>query len=146
MSLSRKTLCAIYALIAVLALAGTWTHNAAYLHLGWLGANVEFWRETLVNPASASITVDIFFFALAANLWMILEARRIGLKWVWAYVLAGALVAVSVAFPLFMLQRERVLASRGEMGTAYELRAGDAIGLLALGAVVVAYTLWTFRH
>ena len=145
MSLSRKTLCVIYALIAMLALAGTWTHNAAYLHLGWLGANVQFWRETLVNPASASITVDIFFFALAANLWMVLEARRIGLKWVWLYIVAGALVAVSVAFPLFMLQRERVLASRGETATA-GLRAGDAVGLLALGAVVVAYTLWTFHH
>jgi hypothetical protein len=145
MSLSRKSLCVIYALIAIFALAGTWTHNAAYLHLGWLGANVAFWRDTLVNPASASITVDIFFFGLAANLWMVLEARRIALKGVWLYVIAGALVAISVSFPLFMLHRERVLASRGET-PASELRAGDTVGLLALASMVIAFTLWTFQH
>jgi hypothetical protein len=61
MPISRKTLCVIYALIALLALAGTWGNNVAYLSLGFAGANMAFWQETLANPASRSITVDLFF-------------------------------------------------------------------------------------
>ena len=48
------------ALIGLLALFGTWNNNVHYLDLGFLGANLRFWEETLANPASRSITVDIF--------------------------------------------------------------------------------------
>ena len=57
MSTSRKLLCAVYAVIAVAALIATWSQNVAYLGGGNLF--VDFWRDTRVNPASQSITVDI---------------------------------------------------------------------------------------
>ena len=145
MHASRRTLCVIYALIAVAALVGTWAHNFAYLKLGWLAANMQFWIDTLVSHASASITVDLFFFGLAVNLWMVLEARRIGLRWVWGYVIAGLLVAISVAFPLYMIHRERVLATRGEAADGPGLGAGDVIGLVALAAGACAFTVWSFH-
>jgi hypothetical protein len=44
-----------------LALVGTWGNNIAYVGLGFIGTNVAFWQDTLANPASRSITVDLFF-------------------------------------------------------------------------------------
>ena len=146
MSASRKWLCAVYALIALLALVGTWSHNVAYLDLGFIGANQKFWLETLVTPASTSITVDLLLFGCAVNLWMVLEARRIGLRWVWLYVLAGALIAISAAFPAYMIHREIVLAQRGETSAPLGLRGGDIAGLLLLGALCTAFALATLPH
>jgi len=36
-----------------------------YLSLGAVGSNVAFWRDTMVNPASRFLTLDVFFLALA---------------------------------------------------------------------------------
>lgn len=146
MSPSRKFLCAVYALLAVVALVGTWSHNVAYLGGGFLEANRRFWLDTLVTPASISITVDILVFAFAANLWMVLEARRIGLPYVWLYVLAGLLIAISAAFPLYMIHRECVLSKRGESALPLALRAADIVGLAVLGLGCVAFVFGTLAR
>lgn len=146
MSPSRKFLCAVYALLAVVALVGTWSHNVAYLGGGVLDANRRFWLDTLVSPASISITVDIFIFAFAANVWMVLEARRIGLPYVWLYVLAGLLIAISAAFPLYLIHRECLLAKRGESAVPLALRTTDIVGLAVLGLGCVAFVLATLAR
>jgi len=140
---SSKPLIAVYALIALLAFVGTWGHNLAYLNLGWLGANLQFWNDTLVSEASTSITIDIFFFGLAVNIWMVLEARRLSMRWVWAYIVGGILVAISVAFPLFMIHRERVLGAPPPVRIA-RVTTGDVIGLVLLGLGAVAFCARTF--
>jgi hypothetical protein len=145
MSPSRKTLVVIYGLTAVVGLVATWIHNATYLHLGFVPAYVQFWRETLTTPASASVTIDLICVAFAIVLWMLLEARRIGLRYVWLYVLAGFVVALSVAVALFLLQRERVLATRNE-DRGPGLTSADILGVVALTAVSLAYIGWTFIH
>jgi hypothetical protein len=144
MQVSRKALCWGYAAIAVVALVGTWGNNLKYLMLGFVGANQRFWLDTLANPASRSITVDIFFLSLAAVVWLLLEARRLDIKGAWWYVLASILVAVSVAFPLFMIQRELALAEK-EGPSGGTLHAGDVVGLAALALAFVAYTAATFQ-
>jgi hypothetical protein len=142
MSISRKLLCIAYAAIAVVALVGTWGNNVHYfsLGLGLMGTNVHFWQETLVNPASRSITVDILFLGLAAIVWMLLEARRISMRWAWVYVLAGLFIAISAAFPAFLIHRERVLAARDGSATAGRLTVRDVVGLVALSVAMLAYT------
>ncbi|MFA5941825.1 MAG: DUF2834 domain-containing protein [Sinimarinibacterium sp.] len=75
MNVSRTDLCTAYGLIAILALIGTWGNNVAYLDAGFIDANTRFWSDTLVNPASRSITADLFFLLLAVLVWMVLEAR-----------------------------------------------------------------------
>jgi len=145
MQISRRTLCAGYGLIALLALVGTWGNNVHYLALGFLGANVQFWTDTLANPASRSITVDILFFGLAVFVWMVLEARRLGMRGVWLYLIFGILVAISVTVPIFLINRERALAAREGSPTAGTLGRGDAIALTVVGLAFVAYTVVTFR-
>lgn len=143
MPISRKTLCVAYGLIALLALAGTWGNNVAYLSLGFVGANVTFWQETLANPASRSITVDLFFLGLAMFVWMVLEARRLGMRGVWLYLVFGMLVAISVTVPIFLINRERVLAKREPSGTAGTLGVFDIAGLAAVTVAVTAYAAAT---
>jgi hypothetical protein len=139
MTLTRKALCVVYAATGLLALVGTWGNNVRYLDLGFLGANVRFWADTLANPASRSITVDILFLALAVTIWMVLEARRLAMRGVWMYVLFSLVVAVSVAFPAFLVHRERTLAKREPATAAGELRTLDVAGLALLG---IAFTLY----
>jgi hypothetical protein len=88
----RRFLCGLYATIALVALVGTWGNNLAYLNLGPIGGTVYFWQETMSTPASRSITVDIFFFALAVAVWMVMEARRLHIRGVWLYLVFGLLM------------------------------------------------------
>ena len=142
MNLSRKTLCAVYGVIALVALVGTWSNNVAYLPLGFVGANIKFWAETLVNPASRSITVDIFFLGLAVFTWMVLEARRLRMRGVWLYLVFGMLVAISVTVPIFLINRERKLAMLEPDGKNI-LTPADAAGLFAVAAAIAGYAALT---
>jgi hypothetical protein len=70
---------------------------------------------------------------------MVLEARRLGIRFVWLYVILGFLVAISVTFPLFLIARERRLAAQDDL----ELAGGDRLGLWAVGAAAVLFAVWT---
>ena len=143
MSLSRKALCFVYGLIAVLAFAGTWGNAAAYVGLGFVGSNVAFWQDTLVNPASRFLAVDVFFLCLAVFVWMVLEARRLGMRGVWLYLLVGFVVAISVTVPVFLINRERALAARESSSVAGTLSVFDIAGLAAVGVAFTAYAAVT---
>src|SRR5262245_25580645 len=145
MLMTRNTLSAAYGVIAVLALVGTWGNNIHYLDRGFVEANRQFWTDTLANPASRSITVDIFFLGLAVFVWMVLEARRLGMRGVWLYLVFGILIAISVTVPIFLINRERALAAREGARTAGTLGRGDAVALIVVGLASVAYTAVTFR-
>ena len=146
---ARRLLCVAYAAIAVLALVGTWSQNVYYLHpgegplRGFVLATGRFWSETLATPASISITVDLLLFFLAAAVLMVVEARRLGIRWVWLYVLFGFLVAISVTFPLFLIARERRLAALREPSGELGLSGTDLAALVGLGGATAAATLWT---
>jgi hypothetical protein len=142
MPVSRKALCLVYALIAVLALVGCWANNIQYLHLGVVGTNAAFLRDTLANPASRSVTADLLFLLLAVVIWMVLEARRLGMRRVWLYLLFGAGIAISVTVPIFLINRERALAARESRDVAGTLSRSDIVGLVLVGAVVIAYTIF----
>lgn len=137
MTANQKLLCAFYALIAAAALAATWSQNIAYLGEGALGSLQAFVLETKANPASRSITVDIGFFLLAAAAFMIIEARRLGVRFVWLYLLFGFLVAISVTFPLFMIARELRIAANPGAPALWRLTAVDMAGLVVVAAVVL---------
>jgi hypothetical protein len=146
---SRRILCWVYAAIALLALVGTWHQNLSYFRAneGWLVgfglATGRFWLETLATPASTSITVDLGLLLLPLSALMVIESRRLGIRFVWLYVVLGLLVAVSVTFPLLLIARERQLAARGESSAELGLARRDALALLALHAAMVVFTLWT---
>jgi hypothetical protein len=140
MSVTRRLICVAYAAIAVAALFATWSQNLAYFSGGATNALALFIADTRVNPASRSITLDIGLFLLAAAIFMFVEARRLGIRLVWLYLLFGFLIAISVTFPLFMIARERALAKAGE--PAASLTAIDIAGVVATGALVLGLSVF----
>lgn len=115
MTTNRRILCGVYAAIAAVALIATWSQNLAYLHSPG-GFLTSFLQDLKVNAATRSITVDIVLFFLAAAIFMVVEARKQGIPYVWAYIAGGMLIAISVTFPLFLIARERTLAASGASG------------------------------
>ncbi|MFG1929767.1 DUF2834 domain-containing protein [Mycobacterium sp. NPDC048908] len=134
---SSKVLCAVYAVIAVGALIATWSQNVAYLDNPG-GFLLDFFKDSRVTPASRSLTVDITLFFLAAAVLMIVEARKHGVKYVWAYIAGGLAIAISVTFPLFLIARELRVdrTQRTQLGTV------DTVLLALLAIFAVGFTIW----
>jgi hypothetical protein len=108
-----KTLCWIYGLIALGALVATWSQNIRFIGEADNGGLSGFIDGMYENAAAASIANDLLFMGLAAFVLMFVEGRKYGIKHLWVYFLGSFLIAVSVMFPLFLLARERKLASEG---------------------------------
>jgi hypothetical protein len=144
---NQRILVGFYALIALAALIATWSQNLQMFSPagGALGPFAAFVEGTRVNPASRSITVDIGFFLLAATAFMVIEARRLGVRFVWLYVLFAFLIAISVTFPLFMIAREMRLAPTAKADAPWSLTVRDIAGLGVVTAIVAALTWAVLR-
>jgi len=56
------------------------------------------------------LSLYILIVAIAGSALMIMEARKLGMKRVWLYILASGVTAFAFTFPLFLAMRERKLA------------------------------------
>ncbi|MDT7762691.1 MAG: hypothetical protein QOC63_2111 [Mycobacterium sp.] len=134
---SGKVLCAVYGVISIAALIGTWSQNAAYFDNPGRFL-LDFLNDSKVTAASRSLTVDITLFFLAASILMVVEARKHGVRFVWAYILGGYAIAISVTFPLFLIARE-IRVGRTE---TTRLGAVDTVLLAVFAVVAGALTIW----
>jgi Protein of unknown function DUF2834 len=142
MTISRKALCVVYALIGLFAFIGTWGNVLSLLpQYGFWGGTLKFWQDVLVNESSRFIAVDLLFFGLAVIVWMVLESRRLKIPGVWLYIAFGLFIAVSVTVPLFLIHRERTLAALEPNTPAGTLRAADVAGLVILAFAFTAFGL-----
>jgi len=130
---------AFWLVLALSALLGTWAQILDYLKLPFMQAQVKFWQDTLLHPASRFATIDLIFVCVAASVWMLAEARRLRIGMVWLYIVYGCLIAFSSALPLFMFARERALTRRWE--DERSLSTGDQLGVVLLVAFAFGY-LW----
>jgi hypothetical protein len=110
LSTTDKLLCGFYFVLAIAALAFAFGNTVAYLLSDGNAGLTGFFAAGYVNYATSSLTNDLLIVALAAVVLMVAEGRRLGVRYVWAYVAAGFLVAISVAFPLFLVARQLKLA------------------------------------
>jgi hypothetical protein len=92
--------------LAVVGLIGTWTFNilAIIEQRNFVGD----WVSS--GPAVSSLTVDLLIVAVAGSILIIIEARRLGMRYAWLYVVGAGLTAFAFTFPLFLAHRERALA------------------------------------
>lgn len=101
----------IYLGLAVAGALLTWRHNIALMQEAGsvfvLGAFVD---GMFANHASSSIGWDITIACTAFIVWMLHEAKRIGMKHAWLYVVLTFGIAFAFAAPLFLFMRERHLA------------------------------------
>jgi hypothetical protein len=134
---SRKLLCVVYGAIAVTALIATWSQTLAYSDKG-AGSLLAYWNDARILPASRALASDVLLLGLAAVIFMVVEARKHGIKFVWLYVAASYTVAISAAFPVFLIVRE-IRISKSE---APGLRAIDTILLAVVAISTALLTVW----
>ncbi|MCI4657001.1 DUF2834 domain-containing protein [Cryobacterium algoricola] len=107
MTRNWNPLALVYLGLSVAGLIGTWTYNILSIsqardYLGdWTGS----------GPSVSSLTVDLLVTAVAGSILIIVEARRLGMKRAWLYVVLAFVLAFAFSFPLFLAMRERHLAA-----------------------------------
>ena len=106
--MKTKILIPVYALISITAFILCLIEFIPYTSPG-SGGIPKFVEDLFVNPATRFITIDIVSFFFAGCIWMVLEAKRLAMKHVWAYIAVGFFVAIGVAFPMFLIHREVVM-------------------------------------
>ncbi len=101
----RTPLFWVYLTLSIIGLVSAWVLNGIVAVTGqdYLGA----WFGTAVDWV---LSADLTIVAIAAVVFMIVEARRIGMKRVWLYILLSGITAMAFTFPLFLAMRERRLS------------------------------------
>ena len=97
---------ALYLATSAIGLITAWTLNAlaVFEEADYLAA----WFGSVVDWV---LSVDLLVVGAAVAIFMISEARRLGMKRVWIYFLLSGITAIAFTFPLFMFFRERKLLS-----------------------------------
>ena len=106
----------VYLLLAIAGLVGTWWFNITVIvergdYLGDLFTS---------GPAVTSFTIDLLVAAVAGSVFIIVESRRLGMRFGWLYVVGALVIAFAFTFPLFLAMRQRTLNSRRTAGAASE--------------------------
>ena len=101
----------IYGITAVVGVILTWYYNILFIteHDGF--SLSQFLQATNANAAASSISKDILVTVFAFLFWSYFEARELKMRHWWLYVVATFVIALAFTFPLFLLMRERKLAS-----------------------------------
>jgi hypothetical protein len=96
----------VYLSVAAIGLIGTaWFNVRSVLE----PSGDTFFAAWFANPSVSSLSWDLLATASAASIFIVLEGRRLGIRWYWLYVVASFVTAVGFTFPLFLAVRERQL-------------------------------------
>ena len=102
---NRQARFVFYLVVSIVGLVTAWIFNGIASVTGqdylqaWFGSAVDW-----------VLSLDILIVAIAGSAFMIFEARKLGMKRVWLYIVASGVTAFAFTFPLFLAMRERTLA------------------------------------
>lgn len=101
----------IYLILAILGFVVPWYYNLQFFaNAGFM----DFVNQSSANLAAKSVSFDLFIATVAGCIWMYVESRRVGISFVWLYILFAFLVSFASAFPLFLFIRETKLENKNE--------------------------------
>lgn len=100
-----KALCAVYAALGLAALVGTQIVLVSYIRSD--GSLVD---DVVANGAATFSLIDLLAVALVGLVFIVVEGRRLGMRFLWVYVVVAFAVAISVALPAFLIARQVHLA------------------------------------
>jgi len=102
----------VFFLVAsLIGLITAWVFNALATIQGlnyldaWFGSSVDW-----------VLSLDILIVAVAGSAFMIFEAKKLGMKRVWLYIVLSGVTAFAFTFPLFLAMRERRLLALTKQG------------------------------
>ncbi len=70
---------------------------------------IKFLQLANANPAAQSLSRDLLVGASCITTWIIVESRRLNIKYLWIILLSSVLISFAFAAPLFLSLRERRL-------------------------------------
>ena len=110
MSRRDRALCVCYGLFAAVGFAIMMSLAVSYVlehsNSGIFGVAGDFLRDATANPATVFIYADLTLVWIALAAFMVVEARRHRIRYVWAYIIGAPLLALCVSFPAFMFVRQ----------------------------------------
>ena len=95
-----------FLILSIVGLITAWVFNGIASVTGqnyldaWFGSAVDL-----------VLSLDILIVAVVGSAFMIFEARKLGMKRVWLYIVLSGVTAFAFTFPLFLAMRERKLAT-----------------------------------
>jgi hypothetical protein len=104
--MNKKVLIISYSVLAILSIVLCWTQNFSYVSFGPIDSWFEFFNDAWVNAASRSLTIDLVSICITFSIFVIITGKKYGIKYAWLYIPLAFLVAVSAAFPLFLIHLE----------------------------------------
>ncbi len=102
----------VYAALTLPGAALTWYYNLQFMEQADGFSLLDFAAGGFANPAAASLSVDLLVFGITISIFIVVEARRLGMRFAWLYLLLGINIAMAFACPLFLWMRERQLRVR----------------------------------
>jgi ABC-type Fe3+ transport system permease subunit len=106
-----KALCAVYAVLGLAALVGTQIALVRHMTTNEGNDFADALSNTVVNAAATFTVIDLLAVALIGLVFMVVEGRRLGMRFLWVYVVLTFAIAISVALPAFLIARQVHLAS-----------------------------------
>jgi hypothetical protein len=101
-----------YFIVSIIGLVTAWVFNGIAVVQGQgFSDYMEAWFTT---PLDWVLSLDLLVVAVAGSAFMIMEARKLGMKRVWLYIALSGITAFAFTFPLFLAMRERKLAALHE--------------------------------
>lgn len=102
----------VYLILALLGVVAGWYFNIQYYQtageeFGW----IHWTLQCMVNPAAASALMDLTFAYIILAIWIVIEARRLSMRFGWLYIVVAVGVSLAFGLGLFLMMRERRLRS-----------------------------------
>lgn len=106
----------LFVILGIAALFLTWPHAFDWMRNGGniLDPFAFFGDAIKAGGTAAFLSIDMAIAWFVFMVWVVFDAKRIGMgyKWGWFFV-ALSYIGVSMAFPIYLVTRERFLDKRG---------------------------------
>ena len=97
-----------FLIVSIVGLVTAWVFNGIAVVQGATGSDyLEAWFTTSLDWV---LSLDLLVVAVAGSAFILIEGRRLGMRYLWAYILGSGVTAFAFTFPLFLAMRERALA------------------------------------
>ncbi len=103
----------IYLLFSIAGIIVPWYFNISHVMFGDTPFSfAQFWKEGTDSYLSKSLTWDFIIGGSPVIIWMMVEARKIGMRFAWVFLILTFMVAFAFAVPLFLFCRELKLSNK----------------------------------
>jgi hypothetical protein len=106
---------AVFIVLGIAAFLLTWPHAFDWMEAGGNILNpVDFFGDAIAHGNTAAfLSLDILFMWVTYMVWVVFDAKRIGLGYKWGiFFLLFSYAGVSLAFPVYLVVRERFIDRR----------------------------------